>query len=147
MTKSTCTVPSRLNCVYSVVTSTRSIWSSLTPTTHSETSRAYPIKKPIADLAPGSTQVIETRIGIRESREIVLCVPGICSGCRFGFGNVPNRSDRSDKYRRVDFRKTFIRVSERYVRSKDARFLLIANQRTNVNDIEKWTQLAGLLRQ
>ncbi|MFK8114957.1 MAG: hypothetical protein AB8B91_22330 [Rubripirellula sp.] len=110
---------------------------------HQETPRDIvetPFVKPIPDLRPGQSTVIEMRIGIEEADEIVP-YQGFAIGVDLDLQR-PKSSERHDQYRCVDYRKTFIRVSERYVRDKDSRFLLVANQRTTVNDIEKWTQLA-----
>lgn len=96
--------------------------------------------RPIQELRPGDTCVIETRIGIQESNEVVP-YQGFAVGVDVDLQR-PKSSDQHQSYRRVDYRKTFIRVSERYLRQQGSRFLLIANQKTTVNDIEKWTQLA-----
>ncbi|GAA5505329.1 hypothetical protein [Novipirellula caenicola] len=94
----------------------------------------------VRNLAAGETQWIETRIGIREHSDV------IAYQC-FTFGvdlllQHPGSSAQRDQYRRVDYRKETIRVSERFRRDEGSRFLLIANQKTDVNDIEKWTELA-----
>jgi hypothetical protein len=97
-------------------------------------------EKRVGELRPGESTIIETRIGIRDQ-------PGAVAYQGFAVGvdldlQRPGTSDRSDQYRRVDYRKTFIRVSERYLREEGSRFLLVANEKTTTNDIEKWTQLA-----
>jgi hypothetical protein len=98
------------------------------------------LTKPTSELRPGETQVLETRIGIKESDQIVP-YQGFSLAVDLDLQR-PKSSERNEQYRRVDCRKTVIRVSERYVRSEGSRFLLIANQKTTVNDIAKWTQLA-----
>ncbi len=97
-------------------------------------------EKRIGELLPGKTCVIETRIGIRESTSAVP-YQGFALGIDLDLQR-PRSSDQHEKYRRVDCRKTFIRVSERYLREDDARFLLVANEKTTTVEIEKWTQLA-----
>ncbi|MGI9470865.1 MAG: hypothetical protein ACR2NZ_05000, partial [Rubripirellula sp.] len=97
-------------------------------------------QKPVGDLRPGETRVIEVRVGIR-SGATVTPYQGFTVGIDLDLQR-PKSSERQDEYRRVDYRKAHVRVSERYVRESDARFLLVANQKTTVNDIEKWTQLA-----
>ncbi len=95
---------------------------------------------PIQELSPGETRIIETRIGVRETAEVVP-YQGFGLGIDLDLQR-PRSSDQSEHDRRVDFRRRFIRISERYLRQQGARFLLIANEKTTVNDIEKWTQLA-----
>ena len=56
--------------------------------------------------------------------------------------SVRSRGEQNAAYRCVDYRKTLIRVSERHLRQPESRFLLIANQKTTVNEIQRWTQLA-----
>lgn len=51
-------------------------------------------------------------------------------------------NQRSEQYRGVDSRKIRIRVSESYRRDAEARFLLIANEKTTSNAIKQWTELA-----
>lgn len=97
-------------------------------------------EKRVGQLQPGDQALIETRIGIRDQ-------PGAIPYQGFALGvdldlQRPSSSEQKEQYRRVDYRKTFIRVSERYLREDGSRFLLIANEKTNTNDIEKWTQLA-----
>ena len=99
-----------------------------------------PYQKPIAELKPGQTRVIETRIGIKESSDVIP-YQGFAIAVDLQLQR-PKSSPKHQEYRCVDERKTFIRVSERYRRDEDARFLLIANQKTTLNDINKWTQLA-----
>ena len=96
--------------------------------------------KPIAELRPGESRVIETRVGIKQTREVIP-YQGIGFGIDLDLQR-PKSSERADQYRCVDMRKVFIRVSERYLREPGSRFLLVANQKTSVNDIDKWTQLA-----
>lgn len=95
---------------------------------------------PIRDLEPGQTQTIETRIGVRSGGE-TIAYQGFFYGVDVDLQR-PGSSDRSDEYRRVDYRKLFVRISERYRRDEGSRFLLIANQKTTAEDIDKWTQLA-----
>ena len=97
-------------------------------------------RDPVGELRPGQTLVFESRIGIEASDEIVHY-----QGFEFGVDldlQRPKSSANSEQYRRVDYKKQFIRVSEKYHRQPESRFLLIANEKTDVNDIEKWTQLA-----
>lgn len=95
---------------------------------------------PVRELEPGQSVRVETRLGIRANAPATPYQ-------KFEVGveldlQRPASSDNPDAYRAVDSRKTFIRVSEQYLREEGSRFLLIANQKTTVNDIEKWTQLA-----
>lgn len=99
-----------------------------------------PFQKPIQELRPGDTCVIETRIGIKDASEVIP-YQGFGIGVDLDLQR-PKSSDQHKSYRCVDYRKAFIRVSERYLRQEGSRFLLIANEKTTVNDIEKWTQLA-----
>ena len=99
-----------------------------------------PWQRPIQELRPGQTQIIETRVGIKEHADVIP-YQGIAIGVDLDLQR-PKSSEQCNQYRRVDYRKTFIRVSEKYGRSDGARFLLIANQKTTLNDVEKWTQLA-----
>lgn len=101
---------------------------------------ASDFRKPVSELRPGQTMVLEARVGIEDHTDIVP-YQGIEVGVDVDLQR-PKSSPQSDQYRRVDYRKEFIRVSERYQRQSDSRFLLIANEKTDVNDIEKWTQLA-----
>ncbi len=99
-----------------------------------------PFVKPIQDLSPGETQVFETRIGVKDHSDVVA-YQGFVIGADLDLQR-PKSSLASDEYRCVDYRRTFIRVSERYHREEGSRFLLIANQKTTLNDIDNWTQLA-----
>ena len=99
-----------------------------------------PFQKPIAELKPGETRVIETRIGIEDHDDIVP-YQGFAIGVDL-FQQRPRTSESNTEYRCVDYRKTFIRVAERYLKEDSSRFLLVANQKTDVQDIDKWTQLA-----
>ena len=101
---------------------------------------ASPFQKRIGELRPGDTQVIETRVGIRQSDDVIP-YQGFSVGVDLDLQR-PKSSDHADAYRCVDYRKAMIRVSERYVRQTGSRFLLVANQRTTVNEINRWTQLA-----
>ncbi|QDV65612.1 DUF7932 domain-containing protein [Crateriforma conspicua] len=95
---------------------------------------------PIGDLRPGQTHQIQTRIGIREDADIVPY-----QAFRFGIDlhlQRPKSSPRHDEFRCVDYRNWQIRVAEPYRRDDGSRFLLIANRNTDVNDIDRWTQLA-----
>ncbi|TWU07476.1 DUF7932 domain-containing protein [Stieleria varia] len=95
---------------------------------------------PIGELRPGQSQIIETRIGVRDHDDIIAY-----QGFEFGVDldlQRPKSSAAADQYRRVDCRSEMIRVSERYQRQVESRFLLIANEKTTTNDIDKWTQLA-----
>ena len=78
--------------------------------------------KPISELRPGHTEIIETRIGVKQSRDIVP-YQGFAIGVDLHLQR-PKSSPNHDKYRRVDYRKTFIRISEQYTRSEDARFFV-----------------------
>ena len=101
-------------------------------------SRAF--TKRIQELRPGQTQFFETRIGVKPHASVVAY-----QGFSLGVGldlQRPKSSAESDKYRCVDYRQTLIRVAERYLREQGSRFLLIANEKTTVNDIDKWSQLA-----
>ncbi|MEM1069418.1 MAG: hypothetical protein AAGI63_11020, partial [Planctomycetota bacterium] len=95
---------------------------------------------PVRELQPGASVQIETRVGIRESAHVTP-YQKIEIGVDLDLQR-PTSSDSKDAYRTVDYRKTFIRISEQYLREDGSRLLLIANQKTSVNDIEKWTQLA-----
>ncbi|WP_146532564.1 DUF7932 domain-containing protein [Rubripirellula reticaptiva] len=97
-------------------------------------------EKRVGELAPGVTTVVETRIGIRDSANAIP-YQGFALGVDLDLQR-PKSSPDHEKYRRVDYRKTFIRVSERYLREDGSRFLLIANEKTTTTDIDKWTQLA-----
>ena len=101
---------------------------------------ASPFQKRIGELRPGDTQVIETRVGIRQSDDVIP-YQSFSVGVDLDLQR-PKSSDDADAYRCVDYRKAMIRVSERYVRHDGSRFLLVANQRTTVNEIKRWTQLA-----
>ena len=101
---------------------------------------ATEFEKRIGELSPGQRIVIETRIGVRDVPEAIP-YQGFVVGVDLDLQR-PKSSERSDQFRRVDYRKTFIRVSEKYRRDPGARFLLVANQKTTTRDIEKWTQLA-----
>ena len=98
------------------------------------------LKLPVRNLDPGTTQIFETRIGVKDEPSVVP-YNGFAVGVDL-YLQRPKTSDRRDEYRRVDCRKTFIRVSERYLKESGSRFLLVANHRTDVNDIRKWTQMA-----
>ena len=96
--------------------------------------------QPIQQLDAEQSVQIEARLGLRKSTHVTPYE-------KFEVGieidlQRPGSSQSPDAYRTVDCRKTFIRVSEQYQFEKGSRFLLIANQKTSVNDIEKWTQLA-----
>jgi hypothetical protein len=94
----------------------------------------------VGKLAPGETTVVEVRIGIRDD-PAAIPYQGFAIGMDLDLQR-PRSSERSDQYRRVDYRKSFIRVSERYRRDPESRFLLVANEKTTSAEIEKWTQLA-----
>ncbi|TWU35926.1 DUF7932 domain-containing protein [Novipirellula artificiosorum] len=94
----------------------------------------------VRNLEPGETRWIETRIGIRDHSD-VIAYQAFVLGVDL-HQQRPGSSDRHDQYRRVDYRQETIRVSETYRRDEGSRFLLIANQKTDVDDIQKWTQLA-----
>ena len=94
----------------------------------------------VADLKPGETKVFETRIGVRDKKQVVA-YHGFAVGVDV-YLQRPGTSERHEQFRRVDYRKTFIRVAERYRKDTESRFLLVANHRTDVNDINKWTQMA-----
>tara|TARA_R110002049_G_scaffold285698_4_gene467091 strand:- start:257996 stop:261421 length:3426 start_codon:yes stop_codon:yes gene_type:complete len=94
----------------------------------------------VRDLDPGETRIFETRIGVKDQPEVVP-YHGFAVGVDL-YLQRPGTSDRREQFRRVDYRKTFIRVSERYRKDTGSRFLLVANHRTDVNDINKWTQMA-----
>ena len=102
-------------------------------------------EKRLGELRPGEHTVIETRIGIRDQvgtdQPRAIPYQGFAVGVDLDLQR-PGSSDQSDQYRRVDYRKTFIRVSERYLREEGSRFLLIANEKTTTDDIDRWTQLA-----
>ncbi|QDT07943.1 hypothetical protein K227x_63720 [Rubripirellula lacrimiformis] len=97
-------------------------------------------EKRVGELPPGETTIIETRIGIRESADAIP-YQGFALGVDLDLQR-PKSSQTHDQYRCVDYRKTFIRVSERYLREPGSRFLLIANEKTTTTDIDQWTQLA-----
>ncbi len=97
-------------------------------------------RRPVSELRPGDTFLIETRIGISENSDVVP-YQGFAVAVDLDLQR-PKSSQHHQQYRRVDSRKAFIRVSERYLREPNSRFLLIANQKTTVNDIENWTKLA-----
>ncbi|EMI20225.1 hypothetical protein RMSM_02844 [Rhodopirellula maiorica SM1] len=94
----------------------------------------------VRNLAAGETRWIETRIGIRNHSD-VIAYQSFTLGVDLLLQH-PGSSPQRDQYRRIDYRKETIRVSEQFRRDEGSRFLLIANQKTDVNDIEKWTQLA-----
>ena len=97
-------------------------------------------RKSIRGLKPGETRRIETRIGIRDHKNITAYQSFSLS---FDLHlQRPGSSSSRDQFRCVDDRRERFRVSEQYRRDEGSRFLLIANQKTDVNDIEKWTQLA-----
>ena len=98
------------------------------------------LKHDVKTLAPGETRVIETRIGIREDAKLIP-YQGFAIGIDL-HQQRPGSSDHKEEYRCVDDRQSFIRVAEEYDREDGSRFLLVANHRTSVNDIEKWTQMA-----
>lgn len=102
--------------------------------------RSADYQRRLSELAPGQTCVLETRIGIKESSHAIP-YQGFAVGVDLDLQR-PRSSPNHEQYRRVDYRKTFIRVSERYVREDGSRFLLIANEKTTTTDIDKWTQLA-----
>ncbi len=94
----------------------------------------------IRNLAPGESRVIESRIGVRYHSDVIAY-----QSLTFGVdlhAQHPKSSAAKEKYRCIDYRKETIRVSEKYCREEGSRFLLIANRKTDVKDIEKWTQLA-----
>lgn len=97
-------------------------------------------RRAVRKLAPGETRWIETRIGIRASSD-VIAYQAFVLGVDL-HAQRPQSSDRHDQYRRIDYRRETIRVSETYRRDEGSRFLLIANQKTDVDAIQKWTQLA-----
>ncbi len=99
-----------------------------------------PFTKPVQQLGPGRTVVFETRVGVKQETAVVA-YQGFAIGVDLDLQR-PKSSSASDQYRCVDSRRAFIRVAERYRRDQDSRFLLVANEQTTVNDIEKWTQLA-----
>ena len=98
------------------------------------------LKIPIRSFQPGETRVFETRVGVRDHADVVA-YQGFAIGVELDLQR-PKSSDANDQFRRVDYRQTFIRVAERYLREEGSRFLLVANHRTDVNDINKWTQMA-----
>jgi hypothetical protein len=95
---------------------------------------------PIRELRSGQTHLIETRVGVLETPEVVP-YQGVAIGIDIDLQR-PRSSPQAEQYRRVDYRKVFIRISERYRREDGSRFLLVANEETTVSDVEKWTQLA-----
>jgi len=95
---------------------------------------------PIANLPPGGQCIIEVRVGIRSGADVTP-YEDFTLAIDLHLQR-PGSSQQQAEYRSIDCRKAQVRVSERYRRDSDARFLLIANQKTTVNDIEKWTQLA-----
>ena len=99
-----------------------------------------PMQLPIRDLKPGETRVVECRIGVKDD-PLVQPYHGFAMGADLDLQR-PNSSERSEEYRRVDYRRVFIRVAEKYQRDDGSRFLLIANHRTTNRDIELWTQMA-----
>lgn len=102
--------------------------------------RAEEFRDAVRNLSPGETRWIETRIGIRNHSD-VIAYQSFTLGVDLLLQH-PGSSSRHDQYRRIDYRKETIRVSEQFRRDEGSRFLLIANQKTDVNDIQKWTQLA-----
>lgn len=102
--------------------------------------RTADYQRQLSELAPGQTCVMETRIGIKQSCHAIP-YQGISVGIDLHLQR-PGTSSKHDEFRRVDYRKTFIRVSERYLREDGSRFLLIANEKTTTTDIDRWTQLA-----
>jgi hypothetical protein len=94
----------------------------------------------VGKLASGETTVIEVRIGVRDDPSVIP-YQGFSIGMDCDLQR-PGSSEQSDQYRRVDYRQSFIRVSERYRRDSESRFLLVANEKTTSAEIEKWTQLA-----
>ncbi|MGB7342922.1 MAG: hypothetical protein WBD20_01805 [Pirellulaceae bacterium] len=107
--------------------------------------RAYDLLKddltiPLRAFGPGETRVLETRIGVKD-HEDVIAYQGFALGVLLNQQR-PVSSPEKEQYRCVDYRKAFIRVAERYLREEGSRFLLVANHRTDVNDINKWTQMA-----
>ena len=101
---------------------------------------AETMTRPIRALQPGETRVIETRIGVKDV-DGVVAYQGFALGIEIDLQR-PESSERKEEFRRVDYRKAFIRISEKYEREEGSRFLLVANHRTSVNDIDKWTQMA-----
>lgn len=95
---------------------------------------------PIRELQAGKTHLIETRVGVLETSEVVP-YQGFAIGIDVDLQR-PGSSRHPDQYRRVDYRRALIRIAERYRREEGSRFLLIANEQTTVSDIQKWTQLA-----
>ncbi len=99
-----------------------------------------PFQQSARDFGPGQVQTVQTRVGIKQETDVNAYT-------EFSLAidlhlQRPKSSERSDQYRGVDSRKIRIRVSESYRRDADARFLLIANQKTTSQDIENWTRLA-----
>ena len=99
-----------------------------------------PMQRPIRSFAPGDVRRIETRIGIKNNPEVVP-YHGMAIGADLDLQR-PSSSENNEQFRCVDYRKTFIRVSERYQRNEGSRFLLVTNRHTNVKDIQQWTQMA-----
>ncbi|QDT09795.1 hypothetical protein [Planctomycetes bacterium K23_9] len=98
------------------------------------------LKVPLRNLKPGETRVLETRIGVKDDPAVVA-YQGFAMGVTLDQQR-PASSEASEQFRCVDYRKAFVRVAERYLREEGSRFLLVANHRTDVNDINKWTQMA-----
>lgn len=96
--------------------------------------------QPAAELGPGKTLIFETRFGVKMESTVVP-YQGFAIGAELDLQR-PKSSAAHNQYRCIGFRQTFIRVSERYQRTEGSRFLLVANQKTTVNDIDKWTQMA-----
>ena len=99
-----------------------------------------PMVRPIRDMKPGESRVIETRVGVKETSQLVP-YQGFALAVQLDLQR-PGSSDHSDEFRCVDYRKAFIRIAEKYKRESGSRFLLVANHRTSVNDIQRWSQMA-----
>lgn len=110
------------------------------PTDQEHDLQQTPFQQVVRQFRPGDTHTVRTRVGITANTDVN-------SYSEFSLAvdlhlQRPRSSENSDQYRIVDCRKIQIRVSETYRRDADARFLLIANARTNSNEIQKWTKLA-----
>ena len=98
------------------------------------------LKLPLRSFRPGDVRVFETRVGIQDHTDVIP-YQGFALGVQL-HQQRPQSSPEKERFRCVDYRKAYIRVAEKYLREEGSRFLLVANHRTDVNDIEQWTQMA-----